>query len=41
LNNYNLIALCREHHEEAERGDISKEKLQKIAKENEENYFIM
>ena len=35
LNNENLISLCRRHHEMAERGEIEKTELEKIAKEQE------
>ncbi|WP_342045976.1 HNH endonuclease [Bacillus sp. OTU530] len=41
LDNYNLISLCREHHEEAECGRISREKLQELAKEQEDKYSTM
>lgn len=36
LDNYNLIALCNEHHREAEQGKIDKEYLFKLAKERED-----
>lgn len=37
LDNYNLICLCNEHHRQAERGDIDKDYLYKLAKAREEN----
>ena len=36
LDGYNLISLCREHHEEAERGDITADELKKLAKMQED-----
>ena len=36
LNDDNLITLCREHHEMAEQGKISRETLRLIARENRE-----
>lgn len=33
LDDGNLIALCREHHEQAEKGEIPKEELYEIIKE--------
>ena len=35
LDNYNLIVLCQQHHKMAERGDIPKEYLFKLAKKRE------
>lgn len=35
LNNYNLITLCDRHHEMAERGEIPKDVLRKLAEERE------
>ena len=35
LDNYNLISLCRVHHEQAENGKIPKKLLSKIAEGNE------
>lgn len=36
LDNYNLIALCNEHHRLADEGKIDKDYLFKLAKEREE-----
>ena len=36
LDNYNLICLCAEHHKKAERGEISREVLETIARAREE-----
>ena len=36
LDNYNLICLCQFHHHLAERGDIDKEYLLRLAREREE-----
>ena len=33
----NLISLCREHHEQAEKGLIDKSTLEALAKQQEEN----
>ena len=35
LDDENLIALCSRHHEQAEKGEIKRDELQKIAKEQE------
>lgn len=35
LDDENLITLCAKHHEQAEKGEIKKEELKKIAKEQE------
>lgn len=35
LDNYNLIALCARHHEQAEKGELSKEYLRRLARERE------
>lgn len=37
LDNCNLITLCREHHEEAERGEIDKDYLFKLVEAIEED----
>lgn len=37
LDNYNLIALCTHHHEQAEKGGLSKEYLRRLAREREKN----
>ena len=36
LDNYNLIALCKHHHEEAEEGLIDKDYLKELAKKRED-----
>lgn len=36
LDDSNLISLCSKHHEQAEKGQIKRNELQKIAKEQEE-----
>lgn len=40
LENSNLISLCRQHHESAEAGGITKELLFRIAKDQEEKNMI-
>ena len=37
LDNYNLIALCQEHHKQAELGKIDRDYLYRLAKEREDN----
>lgn len=37
LDNYNLITLCKMHHEMAEDGTILREKLKELSKEQEKN----
>lgn len=37
LDNYNLICLCQEHHEQADKGLIDKEYLQRLARQREES----
>ena len=39
LDNYNLIVLCREHHEEAENKTLTKEYLEDLAKKREQDYL--
>jgi len=36
LDNYNLVCLCQEHHKKADRGEIDKEYLFKLAKIRED-----
>lgn len=38
LDDENLITLCSRHHEQAEKGEIKRDELQKIAKEQEERW---
>lgn len=35
LDNYNLVCLCVEHHKKADKGEIDKEYLEKLAKKRE------
>ena len=35
LDDYNLICLCEEHHKQADRGEIDKEYLRKLAEARE------
>jgi hypothetical protein len=37
LDNYNLICLCQEHHEQADKGLIDKEYLKRLARQREES----
>lgn len=36
LDDYNLITLCQRHHEMAEKGEVKREELSRIAEEQEE-----
>lgn len=38
LDDENLITLCSRHHEQAEKGEIKRDELQKIAKEQEKRW---
>ena len=38
LDDENLITLCPRHHEQAEKGEIKRDELQKIAKEQEKRW---
>ena len=38
LDDDNLITLCSRHHEMAEKGDIDRRELLRIAKEQEKNF---
>lgn len=38
LDDENLITLCATHHEQAEKGEIKRDELQKIAKEQEKRW---
>ena len=38
LDEENLITLCSRHHEQAEKGEIKRDELQKIAKEQEKRW---
>jgi len=40
LDDSNLITLCREHHEQAEGGEIPRYELEAIAHENNEKYKL-